>query len=467
MRVFLIFAVFLATAFQSLYGLTFGDYTYTSGTDEVVITKYNGTASSLIIPSSINGVSVVRIGASAFSQRTSLVNITIPDSVYAIDQSAFSDCTNLKTINIPASVREIMAWTFYNCSSLTSIILPEQTWNIYQYAFSGCTNLSYISVGSNLYTIGYAAFGSCAKLPYIVLSQTVITIGDAAFNRCNSLSSVFFLGNAPSNGLNIFYKDSSSVPAPSALTVYYLSGKTGWGTTYAGRPASITTSFHITTIFDANMGNVTASPNSASYMPTAVVSLQASPKAGYVFSGWYKRTQSEVDTGALMPGPLIGALSSFTFNDITNPSGLVSISDNLLITAIFSQDIGDNDNDGMSNYTEIISLGTDPNAANTLSPVQGLYTKAQFDANRTAGINDGRLQVTSSPNNYDLYTTSQIQNMAVGDLVLTKNSDGSFTLSYDIEKSSDLQSWLPYQSFELQLSNLPSDKAFIRIKTKQ
>ena len=168
-----------------------------------------------------------------------------------------------------------------------------------------------------------------------------------------------------------------------------------------------------------------------------------------------------------MPGPLIGALSSFTFNDISNPSGLVPISDNLLITAIFSQDNGDNDSDGMTNYTEIITLGTDPNVANTISPVQGLYTKAQFDANRSAGISDGRLQVTSSPNNYDLYTTSQIQNMAVGDLVLTKNSDGSFTLRYDIEKSSDLQSWLRYQSFELQLSNLPPDKAFVRIKAKQ
>jgi hypothetical protein len=57
--------------------------------------------------------------------------------------------------------------------------------------------------------------------------------------------------------------------------------------------------------------------------------------------------------------------------------------------------------------------------------------------------------------------------MALGDLVLTRQVDGGFILNYDIEQSPDLQSWLPYQSFNLPLTNLPPDKAFIRIKAKQ
>jgi len=92
-----------------------------------------------------------------------------------------------------------------------------------------------------------------------------------------------------------------------------------------------------------------------------------------------------------------------------------------------------------------------------------LYTATQYAANFTAGRND----VITSPNSNGLYTTSQIQNMAVGDLVLTKNVGGTFTLNYDIEQSTDLQSWLPYQSFNQQITNLPPDKAFIRIKAKQ
>jgi hypothetical protein len=60
-----------------------------------------------------------------------------------------------------------------------------------------------------------------------------------------------------------------------------------------------------------------------------------------------------------------------------------------------------------------------------------------------------------------------MQAMAIGDIVLTKNASGVFVLNYDIEKSTDLQSWLPYESFNLPLTNLPPDKAFIRIKAKQ
>ncbi|MGA0854213.1 MAG: hypothetical protein ACO3RK_05295, partial [Luteolibacter sp.] len=71
-----------------------------------------------------------------------------------------------------------------------------------------------------------------------------------------------------------------------------------------------------------------------------------------------------------------------------------------------------------------------------------------------------------NPNLWTLYTTSQIQNMAVGDLVLTKEVNGTFTLNYDIEQSDDLQNWTPYQALSLPLTGLPTDKAFVRIKTK-
>ena len=92
-----------------------------------------------------------------------------------------------------------------------------------------------------------------------------------------------------------------------------------------------------------------------------------------------------------------------------------------------------------------------------------LYTATQH----TANFNAGKDSVLNSPNSNGLYTTSQIQNMAVGDLVLTKNVAGSFTLNYDIEQSTDLQTWTPYQALSLPLTGLPADKAFVRIKPKQ
>ena len=99
--------------------------------------------------------------------------------------------------------------------------------------------------------------------------------------------------------------------------------------------------------------------------------------------------------------------------------------------------------------------------------VEPLATKSEI----TTAINEGKAagisSVTASPNTWSLFTTSQIQNMAVGDLVLTRQVSGGFVLNYDIEQSTDLQTWTPYQALSLPLTGLPTDKAFVRIKAKQ
>ena len=95
-----------------------------------------------------------------------------------------------------------------------------------------------------------------------------------------------------------------------------------------------------------------------------------------------------------------------------------------------------------------------------------LATKAELTASLTQSRTDGINSVLSNPNLWTLYTTSQIQNMAVGDLVLTKDVAGILTLNYDIEQSTDLQTWTTYEALSLPLTGLPTDKAFVRIKAK-
>ncbi len=107
------------------------------------------------------------------------------------------------------------------------------------------------------------------------------------------------------------------------------------------------------------------------------------------------------------------------------------------VTAIFTQDGGDADGDRLTNYQESVTYGTNPNIAETTSPVAGLYLATQMQA------------------------------MAIGDLVLTKDVGGTFTLNYDIEQSADLQTWTTYAPLSLPLTGLPTDKAFVRIKAKQ
>ena len=94
-------------------------------------------------------------------------------------------------------------------------------------------------------------------------------------------------------------------------------------------------------------------------------------------------------------------------------------------------------------------------------------TKSQITTAINEGKASGIASVTASPNTWSLFTSSQIQNMAVGDLVLTRTNGSNLVLNYDIEQSEDLQTWTTYQAYALPLTNLPTNKAFVRIKAKQ
>jgi hypothetical protein len=57
-------------------------------------------------------------------------------------------------------------------------------------------------------------------------------VGSFAFNACTSLTSVYFLGNAPSANYPLFVNADNPV-------VYYLPGTTDWGATFGGVPTAL------------------------------------------------------------------------------------------------------------------------------------------------------------------------------------------------------------------------------------
>jgi hypothetical protein len=69
----------------------------------------------------------------------------------------------------------------------------------------------------------------------------VTNIENNAFIFCGNLTRVFFQGNAPSLGQDVFvgvlpFPPHESVPDP--VTIYYLPGTTGWDTTFGDRPTA-------------------------------------------------------------------------------------------------------------------------------------------------------------------------------------------------------------------------------------
>ena len=143
---------------------TYGDYEYkVLGSGTVEITHYNGNASSLSIPGSINGKKVTSIGAYAFEFCRSLTSVTIPSGVKSIGTEAFSFCKSLKSVTIPSGVKSIGGGAFYNCKSLTSIKIPSGVKSIGAYAFRDCKSLTSVTIPSSVKSIGENAFGYYLK----------------------------------------------------------------------------------------------------------------------------------------------------------------------------------------------------------------------------------------------------------------------------------------------------------------
>ena len=77
-----------------------GELQYTVSEGVVTITGYTGAGGNVVIPTEIDDTSVVVIGNYAFLNQTSIVNVSIPDSLRTIGSYAFQGCTLLTSISL-------------------------------------------------------------------------------------------------------------------------------------------------------------------------------------------------------------------------------------------------------------------------------------------------------------------------------------------------------------------------------
>ena len=245
----------------------------------VTITKYTGTESTVILPSTINSWPVTKIGEDAFQDNTTITSVTIPASVTEIGSNAFAGCTNLTIVNYagdwsnltiqsgnpavedaakdaaneqlfdfeftPDNTAVIVRYkgtaadvtipsrykgkpvtmidhaAFYN-SVVTSVTIPDSVTSIRDSAFVFCSQLTNISIPNSVTAIGSFAFDGCTKLESITLPSSLSTIQSYAFYNCGNLKtiripvSVTFIENFAFDG------------CPSSMTVTYSGSKTQW-----------------------------------------------------------------------------------------------------------------------------------------------------------------------------------------------------------------------------------------------
>ena len=116
---FLILGILVNIPISSATSDTYSYYIQDDGT--VSIDGYEGEGGRVVIPSTLNGRKVTRIGSeyygSAFNSSL-ITSVEIPYGVKTIGYNAFGYCENLDTVIIPKSVSYIDDYAFTGCESL-------------------------------------------------------------------------------------------------------------------------------------------------------------------------------------------------------------------------------------------------------------------------------------------------------------------------------------------------------------
>ena len=211
-------------------------------------------------------------------------------------------------------------------------------------------------------------------------------------------------------------------------------GQLGDGTSFSRvSPVKVSTGVHLyemppgahaTVLVHEATGGIAT--KSAIYTMGSTASLYATPTGGYLFNGW---------TG--------GTTSS------QNPITLVA-NQNIQVNATFTPDPNDTDGDGLSNYREVVILGTDPNDINSDDDNFTDYEEDQYglDPNvantnllayistrestvRAEGNASGIAYVQANTSAYNLYTEAD-KNASVESAKTTAKAEATATLQADL-----------------------------------
>src|SRR6202050_3516619 len=199
------------------------EYLTNSDGTSITIIGYSGP-NNVVIPSTLNGLSVTDIGYRAFAV-SDITSVVIPNGVTNIDEDAFNPCDYLTNVVLPDSLVSVGNSAFLK-TALTSLTIPPNLVNVGDGAFDIGLPLTNVTIDYGLTDIQYISGGFSS----IVIPATVTNVG---FDGVESvqMTNIFFEGNAPAvtqMSFTLTRPPQSGDPYYYNATAYYLPGTTGW-----------------------------------------------------------------------------------------------------------------------------------------------------------------------------------------------------------------------------------------------
>ncbi|MDA7656468.1 leucine-rich repeat protein [Akkermansiaceae bacterium] len=383
---------------------------------ERVVFTHCSSLTSITIPDS-----VTNIGSSAFADCSSLTSITIGNSVTSIAESAFQNCSSLTSIAIPRGVTSIGIWAFSNCISLIEVVLEGPAPAVQSNAFTSTADgalafakTEYIeSYGGNSASWEGLTVREISSPPVLNLESFY----ESAPNQSLEIDALNFPTNYSTttyqwffNGFPIPEKFGGNSPK---ITIDGLTSSDGaWSVTATNFLGESTATFEYRVFVDTDSDgfsdyreqNLTGTnfeladtdsdglndyqelivfetdptdsdsdddgyldgqeqgegtdPNQAESYPQRTLTVPTVENGSVVGADTYALGAEAVLTATPSPGYVFASWngdSTATGNPLT-----IMMEDNQSIGATFSQDTRDPDEDGLSNYQEIVVFGTNP-----------------------------------------------------------------------------------------------------------
>lgn len=134
---------------------------------------------------------------------TAIKSIILPSRLSYLGEQTFSICRSLESINLPNGIKKIYGSTFLGCSSLKNVQLPDNLEEIGDTAFRGC-GFSKLALPIKVKKIGQHAFSDCENLTDIQLNEGILEIGRAAFQDCKRMTKIVIPSTVKTLGENMF-----------------------------------------------------------------------------------------------------------------------------------------------------------------------------------------------------------------------------------------------------------------------
>lgn len=233
----------------------------------VTITKYTGTESTVILPSTINSWPVTKIGEDAFQDNTTITSVTIPANVTEIGSNAFADCTNLTSVtyggdwsNLTIQSGNPAVEDAVNAQLFDFVFTPDNTAVIVRYKGTAAdVTIPSHYKGKPVTMIDHAAFHDSA-VTSVTIPDSVTSIPDDAFAGC-----------------------------PSSMTVTYPGSKTQWDAITKGSNNDVLENNLICAVLEATFtaDGTTLAPAQTIDRGGKFTEPAKPPKENHTFAGWY------------------------------------------------------------------------------------------------------------------------------------------------------------------------------------